>query len=51
MPGVDKPALSALVAPRSVDDFFAGFTPETAGYILSNGDPQRLPAVLRAVER
>ena len=41
MAAADKPALSALIAPRSVEEFFAGFTPEKAGYFLSNGDPRR----------
>ena len=50
MPAADKPALSALVAPRSAAEFFAGFAPETAGYFLSNGAPERLPGFLRAAE-
>jgi hypothetical protein len=50
MQASEKPALSALVAPRSVAEFFAGFAPEKAGYFLSNGTPERLPAFLRAAE-
>ncbi len=50
MQASEKPALSALIAPRSVVEFFAGFAPEKAGYFLSNGTPERLPAFLRAAE-
>ena len=49
----DKPALSALVAPRSLEEFYAGFTPgdgDGAGYFVSQGDPGRLPAFLHAAE-
>jgi hypothetical protein len=50
MSAADKPALSALVSPRSVAEFFAGFTPGESGYFVSEGDPARLPAFLRAKE-
>ncbi len=53
MSAPDKPALSALVVPRSLEEFFAGFTPgdgAEAGYFVSEGDPGRLPAFLRADE-
>ena len=53
MSAPDKPALSALVSPRSLEEFFAGFTPgdgAEAGYFVSDGDPGRLPAFLRAGE-
>ncbi|HEX9771783.1 MAG TPA: cupin domain-containing protein [Kiloniellales bacterium] len=50
MPAAEKPALSALVSPRSLDEFFAGFTPSKAGYFVSQGNPARLPAFLRAKE-
>jgi len=46
----EKPALSALIAPKSVEEFFAGFTPGEGGYFVSEGDPGRLPAFLRAKE-
>ena len=50
MTAPDKPALSALVSPRSLEAFFAGFTPNQGGYFVSDGDPGRLPALLRAEE-
>ena len=50
MSAAAKPALSALIAPRSLDDFYAGFTPGEAGYFVSQGNPARLPAFLRARE-
>jgi len=53
MSAPDKPALSTLVSPRSLEEFYAGFTPgdgENAGYFVSEGDPGRLPAFLRAGE-
>ncbi len=50
MPAAERPALSALVTPRSVGEFFAGFTPSEGGYFVSQGDPARLPAFLRAKE-
>jgi hypothetical protein len=40
MSAPEKPALSAIVSPRSLDDFFVGFTPREAGYVVSEGDPQ-----------
>lgn len=50
MSAAEKPALSALVSPRSLAEFFAGFTPSEAGYFVSEGDPARLPGFLRAKE-
>ena len=53
MSALDKPALSTLVSPRSLEEFYAGFTPgddEDAGCFVSEGDPGRLPAFLRATE-
>ncbi len=50
MSAAEKPALNALVSPRSLDEFFAGFTPGKAGYFVSPGDPARLPAFLHAKE-
>jgi hypothetical protein len=53
MSAPDKPALSTLVSPRSLGEFYAGFTPgdgDDAGYFVSEGDPGRLPASLRATE-
>ncbi len=50
MSAPEKPALSAIVSPRSLDDFFVGFTPREADYVVSEGDPGRLPAFLRAGE-
>ena len=40
MSAPEKPALSAIVSPRSLDDFFVGFTPREAGYVVSEGDSQ-----------
>jgi hypothetical protein len=47
----DKPALSAVVSPRSLEESYAGFTPsEGAGSFVSQGDPVLLPAGLREAE-
>jgi len=40
MSAPEKPALSAIVSPRSLDDFFVGFTPRETRYVVSEGDPQ-----------
>ena len=46
----DKPALSALLKPRSLDEFFSGFWPDRSTHFLVEGDPARLPEFLRAKE-
>ena len=40
MSAPEKPAISAIVSPRSLDDFFVGFTPRETGHVVSEGDPQ-----------
>ncbi len=40
MSAPEKPAISAIVSPRSLDDFFVGFTPRETRYVVSEGDPQ-----------
>ena len=50
MSASEKPALSALVSPRNIEEFFAGFTPGEGGYFVCEGDPARFPAFLRAKE-
>ncbi|MFQ5994641.1 MAG: JmjC domain-containing protein [Acidiferrobacterales bacterium] len=50
MSGIDKPALRELVAPRSVDEFFASFWPDRSNYFVIEGDAARLPECLRREE-
>ena len=50
MSALDKPALQALIAPRSVDEFYTKYWPDKSGYFVSHGDPARLPAFLRSQE-
>jgi hypothetical protein len=50
MSALDKPALQALIAPRSVDEFYTKYWPDKPGYFVSHGDPARLPAFLRSQE-
>lgn len=47
---VDKPALGALVGPRTVEEFFAGYWPDKTTCFVSEGDPERLPDCLRSKE-
>ena len=44
------PALGALLAPRSIDEFFDEFWPDKSTYFLAEGDPTRLPEFLRTEE-
>lgn len=44
----DMPALSALLKPRSLGEFFSEFWPDKSTYFLAEGDPARLPEFLRA---
>ena len=46
----DMPALSALLKPRSLDEFFGEFWPDKSIYFLAEGDPARLPEFLQAEE-
>ncbi len=46
----DMPALGALLAPRSIDEFFDQFWPDKSTYFLAAGDPARLPEFLRTEE-
>lgn len=50
MSGSDKPALSALVSPRSVEQFLEQFWPDKSNYFLVEGDPARLPEFLQCKE-